>query len=64
MNEKDFADMIRIARRAPLQNMDEAEDVAALLQRFAAYSSAELEKLQPKQPTAIEEICTNSERKR
>lgn len=44
MTEKDFADLIRIARRAPLQNMGEAEAVAALLQRFAAYSNAELEK--------------------
>lgn len=35
MNEKDFADIIRLVRRAPLQNMDEAEVVAALLNRFA-----------------------------
>lgn len=37
MNEKDFADMIRLARRAPLQNMDEAEAVAELLQRYAFF---------------------------
>lgn len=44
MNEKDFADLIRLARRAPLSNMDEAEAAAALLQRFAAYADAEVEK--------------------
>lgn len=43
MNEKDFADMIRLARRAPLQNMDEAEAAANLLQRFASFANAYLE---------------------
>ena len=43
MNEKDFADMIRLARRAPLMNMDEAEAVATLLQRFAQHSKDWLE---------------------
>lgn len=43
MNEKDFADMIRIARRAPLQNMDEAEAVGRLLQRFAQHAAYFLE---------------------
>lgn len=44
MTEADFANLIRLARRAPLQNMDEAEAAAALLQRFAAFANAELEK--------------------
>lgn len=42
MNAEDFANIIRLARRAPLHNMDEAEAAAALLQRFAAYVNAEL----------------------
>lgn len=42
MNGKDFADIIRLVRRAPLQNMDEAEVVAQLLQRFAAHADAVL----------------------
>lgn len=44
MNEKDFADIIRLARRAPLQNMDEAEAVAVLLQKYSAFVTQELEK--------------------
>lgn len=44
MSEQDFANLIRLARRAPLHNMDEAEAAAALLQRFAAFANAELEK--------------------
>lgn len=43
MNDKDFADIIRLARRAPLQNMDEAEAAAALLQRFAAFAREYIE---------------------
>lgn len=42
MSEQDFADMIRLARRAPLTNMDEAEAVAGLLQRFAAFVDSQL----------------------
>lgn len=37
MSEQDVANIIRLVRRAPLQNMDEAEHVAALLQRFARH---------------------------
>jgi len=37
MSEQDIANIIRLVRRAPLQNMDEAEFVAALLQRFARH---------------------------
>lgn len=44
MNEKDFADMIRLARRAPLQNMDEAELVAGLLQRYAVFVNEYIER--------------------
>ncbi len=36
-NETDAADMIIIARRAPLANMDEASEVSALLNRFSAF---------------------------
>ena len=43
MNDKDFADVIRLVRRAPLMNMDEAEAVANLLQRFAQHSKDWLE---------------------
>ena len=43
MNDKDFADMIRLARRAPLKDMAEAETAAALLQRFAAFANEYLE---------------------
>lgn len=43
LNDKDFADIIRLARRAPLQNMDEAEAAAKLLQRFAAFADAVLD---------------------
>jgi hypothetical protein len=43
MNDKDFADMIRLARRAPLQNMDEAEAAANLIQRFASFANEYLE---------------------
>ena len=38
MNAQDFADMIRLARRAPLANMDEAEHVNGLLQRVAEHA--------------------------
>jgi hypothetical protein len=44
MDKKDFADVIRLVRRAPLQNMDEAEAVAKLLQRFAAHVNEQLDK--------------------
>lgn len=43
MNEKDFADIIRLVRRAPLMNMDEAEAVAVLLNKFALHSKDWLE---------------------
>ena len=43
MNEQDFADIIRLVRRTPLANMDEAEAVNALLQRFGEFASAHLE---------------------
>ncbi len=36
-NETDAADMIIIARRAPLANMEEAAEVSALLNRFSAF---------------------------
>lgn len=42
MNKKDFADIIRLARRAPLQNMAEAEAAAVLLQKFAAHITEQL----------------------
>lgn len=38
MEAKDFADIIRLVRRAPLQNMDEAEAINGLLQRFAEHA--------------------------
>ena len=44
MEAKDFSALIALARRAPLVNMDEAEAAAALLQRFAAYAQAELDR--------------------
>lgn len=44
MNDKDFADIIRLVRRASLHNMDEAERVAGLLQRFAAHANDVVEK--------------------
>lgn len=37
MTNEDFANIIRLARRAPLANMDEAEAAAMLLQKFAAF---------------------------
>lgn len=40
MTQEDFANMIRLARRAPLANMDEAEAVAALLQKFATHATS------------------------
>ena len=45
MNKKRmFANMIALARRAPLANMDEAEAVAKVLQEFAQYAKQELDK--------------------
>lgn len=38
-----FNNVIAIARRAPLANMEEAEAVAALLKQFAEYAKKELE---------------------
>ena len=38
MTNEDFANILRLARRAPLANMDEAEAVADLLQRFSAFA--------------------------
>jgi hypothetical protein len=43
MNDKDFADIIRLVRRASLHNMDEAEHVAGLLQRFASHANEFIE---------------------
>jgi hypothetical protein len=43
MNDKDFADIIRLARRAPLKDMAEAEAAAGLLQRFAIFANECLE---------------------
>lgn len=43
MNKKDFADIIRLVRRAPLNNMNEAEYVAKLLQRFSKHASEQIE---------------------
>lgn len=43
MDDKDFGDMIGIARRAPLANMDEAEAVARLLQKFAKFAKDYIE---------------------
>lgn len=40
MTQEDFANMIRLARRAPLANMDEAEAAATLLQKFAAHATS------------------------
>lgn len=40
MSAKDFADIIRLIRRSPLQNMDEAEYVAELLKRFSAHAQS------------------------
>jgi hypothetical protein len=45
MNKKQmFGNMIALARRAPLANMDEAEAVARQLQEFAQYAKQELDK--------------------
>lgn len=38
MNAKDFADCIRLMRRAPLANMEEAEAAAALMKKFSAHA--------------------------
>lgn len=38
----DAGRLLVLARRAPLANFDEAEQVADLLQRFAVYAEAEL----------------------
>lgn len=43
LTSEDLANMIRLARRAPLMNMEEAENVAQLLQKFAAFAAAYLE---------------------
>lgn len=45
MNKQEmFANMIRLVRRAPLANMDEAEQVAKILQEFAAYADEEIQR--------------------
>jgi len=38
MDAEDYANIIRLVRRAPLANMDEAEVVNRLLQRFAEHA--------------------------
>lgn len=43
MNEEDFANIIRLVRRTPLANMDEAEAVARLLQKFSAFVLTQLQ---------------------
>jgi hypothetical protein len=37
MNPQEIAQIVTLARRAPLQNMAEAEAAAQLLQKLAAY---------------------------
>lgn len=54
MNAKDFADCIRLMRRAPLQSMDEAEAVAALLQRFSAHAEEFLKPCDEDEPDITE----------
>lgn len=41
MDNQDFATIIRLCRRAPLHNMEEAEFVAKLLQRFAEHAESQ-----------------------
>lgn len=50
MKQADFANIIRLARRAPLTNMDEAEQAAALLQRFAQFANDYLNPPKPLNP--------------
>ena len=50
MDAKDFGNMIAIARRAPLQNMDEAESVAKLLQKFAKFAKEHIDSQAEKEP--------------
>ena len=38
MNKQDFANVIVMVRRAPLDNMDHAESVNKLLQKFAMHA--------------------------
>lgn len=44
MTEQEVANLIALARRAPLQNMNDAEAVAALLQKFTAHFTDEWNK--------------------
>ena len=45
MDKKElFASMIELARNSPLQNMQQAEAVAKVIQEFAQYSQRELER--------------------
>lgn len=50
MKTEDFANVIRLARRAPLANMDEAEAAALLLQKFAAFANNYKGSNEPEQP--------------
>ena len=40
ITEKDAADLVTLVRRAPLQNMDEAQVVNALLEKFVDFFEA------------------------
>lgn len=44
MSEEDFANIILLVRRAPLANMDEAEAVAQLLQRYSSFVNEHIER--------------------
>ena len=44
MSEKDWADVIRIIRNSPLQNMDAAEAVSGLLMRLGNHANETLGK--------------------
>ena len=42
-SKKDAADVVLIARRAPLQNMDEAKAVNELLERFIEFFESSID---------------------
>jgi len=50
MDAKDFGNIIALARRAPLANMDEAEAAAKLLQKFARFAKAHIDSQAGKEP--------------
>ncbi len=54
MTKQDFADIIRLLRRVPLHNMDEADAVNELMQRFGEFASAYLEQDIPENPGGTE----------